>query len=282
MRKTLLFLIAIVGAMIAVSIAPGAITWAQQGKSLDVYFIDVEGGQATLFVSPSGQSMLVDTGFPGARDADRIADVAKQAGVKQIDFQLITHYHRDHVGGLPDLAKRLSFRTFVDHGPAVRDTPDVPKNYQDYAEIRDAGGHQHILAKPGLRLPIKGIKVEVVSEGTNLITKPLPGAGRANPLCADFQAKDEVQDPASRRRKRAIGRDGDLAGTFPDGRFRRPHLEPRTRFGVPQEPHRPGGFVPHHASRAGYFRAARARLCSAPARGRNEQRRHEGRRARYV
>ena len=70
-------------------------------KTLDVYFIDVEGGQATLIVSPSGQSMVVDTGWAGFnnRDADRIAAAAKLAGVKQVDYLVITHFHTDHVGG---------------------------------------------------------------------------------------------------------------------------------------------------------------------------------------
>lgn len=167
---------------------------AQEGKTLHVYFIDVEGGQSTLFVSPSGQSMLVDTGFPGTRDADRIADVAKHAGLQQIDFLLITHYHGDHVGGVPELAKLLPIRTFIDHGLPMEKTRDVPKNYQAYLAVRDQDHHQHILAKPGARIPIQGINVEIVSEATHLITKPLPGAGQPNPLCADFRPKDEVKD----------------------------------------------------------------------------------------
>src|SRR5579863_8150385 len=90
-------------------------------KALQVYFIDVEGGQSTLFVSPSGQSMLVDTGWAGfdGRDADRIVAAAKLAGVKQIDYLVITHYHLDHVGGVPQLAARIPIRNFVDHGPSV-------------------------------------------------------------------------------------------------------------------------------------------------------------------
>src|SRR5262245_66494286 len=87
-------------------------------KNLEVYFIDVEGGQATLIVSPAGQSMLVDTGWAGFnnRDADRIADAAKLAGVKQIDYLVITHYHADHVGGVPQLAAKLPVKHYVDHG----------------------------------------------------------------------------------------------------------------------------------------------------------------------
>src|SRR5437764_2113299 len=91
---------------------------AQNSPPLQIYSIDVEGGQATLLVSPSGQSMLVDTGWPGfeGRDADRIVATAKSAGVQKIDYLVITHYHRDHVGGVTQLANRIKIDNFVDHG----------------------------------------------------------------------------------------------------------------------------------------------------------------------
>jgi len=92
-------------------------TRAQPRKTLEVYFIDVEGGQSTLLVSPSGQSLLIDAGWPGARDADRITAVAKLAGIARIDFLVLTHYHVDHAGGVPELASRIPIRNFVDHGP---------------------------------------------------------------------------------------------------------------------------------------------------------------------
>jgi competence protein ComEC len=86
-------------------------------KSLDIYFIDVEGGAATLIVTPTGQSLLIDTGFPGERDAGRIARVALSvAGLKQIDHCVITHWHRDHVGGVPALAKLIPIKNYYDHG----------------------------------------------------------------------------------------------------------------------------------------------------------------------
>jgi competence protein ComEC len=170
-----------------------AIAWAQERKGLDVYFIDVEGGQSTLFVSPSGQSLLVDTGWPGARDADRITGVAKQAGITQIDYLVLTHYHGDHAGGVVDLASRIPIKTFVDHGPNVEEALGTPKNYAAYLTVRDKG--QHMVVKPGDRIPIKGVDFQVVSAAAQTITKPLPGAGAANPLCAEFQPKDEIKDP---------------------------------------------------------------------------------------
>ena len=187
MRKKLIFLIV---ALMALSCAAA---WAQSSKELNVYFIDVEGGQSTLFVSPSGQSLLVDTGWAGARDADRVVAVAKQAGVTQIDYLVLTHYHGDHAGGVVDLAARIPIKTFIDHGPSAEETRNVPANYAAYLPVRAKG--QHILAEIGAHLPITGVDFQVVSAAAETITKPLPGAGAANPSCAEFKPKDEVQDP---------------------------------------------------------------------------------------
>src|ERR1700730_16616750 len=87
-------------------------------KPLQIYFVDVEGGQATLFVTPEGKSLLIDTGWPdnNGRDADRIAAAAKDAKISKIDFVLITHFHDDHVGGAPQLAAKIPVGTFIDHG----------------------------------------------------------------------------------------------------------------------------------------------------------------------
>src|ERR1700730_11383225 len=125
----------------------------QGQRPFDIYFIDVEGGQSTLFVSPSGESLLVDAGSPGARDADRIVATAKSAGVTQIDYLLVTHYDADHVGGVKDVADRMPIRTFVDHGPRLPGEAFSPSpNYQAmvdrvdaaYAEARAKGRHLEV------------------------------------------------------------------------------------------------------------------------------------------
>ncbi|MDQ2898549.1 MAG: MBL fold metallo-hydrolase [Acidobacteriota bacterium] len=159
-----------------------ALAWAAP-KTMDVYFIDVEGGQSTFFVSPSGQSMLVDTGWSGnnGRDADRIAAVAKLAGVKQIDYLLITHFHEDHVGGVPQLAQKLPIKTFVDHGSSVESGAAPDKLFSAYTAIRDRA--KHIVVKPGDKVPIKGIDWEILTAGGNEIADSLPGAGKPNPFC---------------------------------------------------------------------------------------------------
>ncbi len=185
--RTLLF-------SLALCLAPAL----QAAKTLDIYFIDVEGGQCTLIISPSGQSMLIDTGWRGfnGRDADRVATVAKHAKLKQIDYVLITHYHRDHVGGITQLADRMKIGTFVDHGVNMEDTKVVREDFADYEKVLPRG--QRLTVKPGDEVPLKGVTVNVLSAAGNLITKPLPGAGQPNPLCASATRKEA--DPSENAR----------------------------------------------------------------------------------
>jgi beta-lactamase superfamily II metal-dependent hydrolase len=153
-------------------------------KPLQVYAIDVEGGQSTLIVSPSGQSLLIDTGWSGfnGRDADRIVAATKAAGVTQLDYVLITHYHRDHVGGAPQLAERMKIGTFIDHGPNQEDSDVTREDYAAYEKV--VAGHKHLVAKAGERLPIKGMDVLVLTAAGDHIRKPVHGAGQPNPSCA--------------------------------------------------------------------------------------------------
>jgi competence protein ComEC len=155
--------------------------------NLEIYFIDVEGGQATLFVSPSGESMLVDTGWAGfnRRDAGRIIAAAKMAGVKKLDYLVVTHYHADHAGGVPQLAEKLPIRHFVDHGPQTETTRDAQVLYNAYMAFAEKGNR--IQVKPGDVIPIKGIEVKVLSSAGNLLESPLPGAGQPDAGCAGFE-----------------------------------------------------------------------------------------------
>jgi beta-lactamase superfamily II metal-dependent hydrolase len=152
---------------------------------LQIYAIDVEGGQATLIVAPSGQSLLVDTGWDGFenRDADRITSAAKLAGIKQIDYLLITHYHRDHVGGVTQLADRMKIGTFIDHGPNQEDTEVTRSNYAAYEQLLAKLKPKHIVAKPGDRIPIKGLDLTMLAAAGEHVSNPMPGAGEPNPTC---------------------------------------------------------------------------------------------------
>jgi len=159
------------------------------GGALDVYFIDVEGGQATLFVTAAGKSMLVDTGWPGfdGRDAGRIASAVEAAGIKRIDYVVITHYHVDHVGGVPQLAARLPIGTFVDHGRSVESGREADELYRAYVEARDRASH--LIVRAGDRIPIEGMEVRVVSAAGQVVQSSLTGGGATNPLCASAERR---------------------------------------------------------------------------------------------
>jgi beta-lactamase superfamily II metal-dependent hydrolase len=183
-------------AVMALAFATGAIAQNVGAKTLDIYFIDVEGGQATLLVTPQGEALLIDTGFPGSSSAapspgaaatshaSRIAAAALDAGVKRIDYLLITHFHGDHVGGVAELAQQLPIGTFIDHGSLAvpeRTNAQAMTLFDAYAALRDKG--RHLEPKPGDRLPLKGIEATVVSSAAEVLVKPLKGAGGSNAAC---------------------------------------------------------------------------------------------------
>ncbi len=174
------------------ALALAATAWpGSAAKNLEVFFIDVEGGAATLVAGPGGESLLIDAGWSGHnhRDAERIAAAAKAAGVKKIDYLLVTHYHEDHVGGVPQLMEKLPVRTFVDHGPSVETGKAAEVLFKTYEGYRQKGAHLEV--RPGDRIPVKGLDVEVVSSGGKTIATALPGGGQPNPECASFQKQDE-------------------------------------------------------------------------------------------
>ena len=160
--------------------------------TLDIYFIDVEGGQSTLIVTPAGQSLLIDTGYPerGGRDPDRIMAAIRDARVTRIDYLLITHFHEDHDGGAAELARRIPIGTFVDYGAPLEKGSDVVEAFTAYEEARRRG--RHLVPQPGDRLPLEGIDVEVVSAGGTMLSNPLSGGGRPNAACADYERRVDV------------------------------------------------------------------------------------------
>ena len=194
---------------------------AQTRTTLDIYVVDVEGGNATLFVAPSGESLLIDTGNVGAgaaiRDAGRIMEAVKDAGLTQIDNLIITHWHGDHFGGLAELAKRIPIRNFIDHGPNVQPAPAadefLAKVYpQLYANAK------HTVAKPGDKIPVAGLDVQVVTSAGETIKTAVPGAGAPIRIArASSPAQSNAEDPMS------VG----IYVTF--GKFRTVHLGDLTK-----------------------------------------------------
>jgi competence protein ComEC len=190
--------------VVAVGILAGFIVIGQANAAeskLKVYFIDVEGGQSTLFVTPEGHSLLIDTGWPGGngRDADRIVAAAKKAGLSKIDYVLLTHYHVDHAGGIPQLLARIPVGEFIDHGPNRElDKGITEKDYAVYQQELADRKIGSIHPKPGDVLPIKGLIATVISADGNLIDKPLPGAGEANAYCKASETKPADQTENAR------------------------------------------------------------------------------------
>ena len=151
-----------------------------QTRNMDIYWVDVEGGAATLIVSPSGESLLVDTGFEAdGRDANRIFAAAQQAGLKKIDYFLLSHFHADHAGGLPALAKLIPIEKCFDRGDFIE--PANQKWRDGYLSVCE---NKRTILNAGDRIPLKGVQVDVVASNGKIITKPVRGGGKPNPLCA--------------------------------------------------------------------------------------------------
>ncbi len=170
--------------------APSAQT--RTAKTLDIYVVDVEGGNATLFASPSGESVLIDTGNGGAaatRDADRIMAAVRDARLTQIDHLITTHWHGDHYGAMAELAGRIPIRHFVDHGGNVQAAAATDDFLQKIYPTIYAKG-THTVAKPGDKIAVAGLDWRVVAAGGEHIKGPLPGAGKMNPYCASYKPKD--------------------------------------------------------------------------------------------
>jgi competence protein ComEC len=189
---------------------------AQTRTTLDIYVIDVEGGNATLFVAPSGEAVLIDTGNGGAaavRDAERIMAAAKDAALARIDHLITTHYHGDHFGAMSELASRIPIADFVDHGQNVQANPATDAFLNDVYPALHAKA-KHTVVKPGDRVAMRGVDIRIVAAAGEPIRDAVPGAGQANALCAAHQPKDA--DPSENAQS--------VASHFTFGRFRAVHL----------------------------------------------------------
>ena len=156
-------------------------------KTFDMYVIDTEGGKSLLLVSPSGESMLIDTGFPGSddRDAKRIAEAVKAANLKQVDYLVTSHYDGDHVANVTATAARVTIKSFYDHGDAAVKDPRTTESVKAYLALAEKA--KRVVVKPGDKIPLKGIDVLVLTAAGKHITTPVKGGGAPNPYCKDTQ-----------------------------------------------------------------------------------------------
>jgi competence protein ComEC len=183
------FLSAALAALLTAALLPA--------KTFDIYLLDVEGGKSVLMISPSGESLLYDAGWPALQNREasvnRIVEAAQQLALKQIDYLVISHFDVDHMGDIPQLVSKIPVRHIVDHG-TLESNPNMTeprykamiagetKRFEEYSAVR--AKVDHMVAKPGDKIPFKGIDVTVLSAGGQTIKQPLPGAGQPNQYCA--------------------------------------------------------------------------------------------------
>src|SRR5258707_8311025 len=175
---------------------------APAAKTLDIYIVDVEGGTAILFVSPSGESILIDSGgnprtVVDPRDAGRIMDAVKAAGLQKIDHMITSHYDYDHYAGLADLASRIKIEEYIDHGPNAQPNEQADTFLKDvYPQLYAKA--KHTVVKAGDRISLAGAEVRVVTSAGEIIKTPLPGGGKPNHACAARpNVWSTMEDPTS-------------------------------------------------------------------------------------
>jgi competence protein ComEC len=178
--------------------------------SFDIYFLDVEEGSGTLLVAPSGQTVLIDGGNarPEGRDAGRFLALAKELGIRKIDYLVVTHYHGDHYGADMEIAGKLPVANWIDHGTNVELGRDeawekhwvIKASKPLVAQYEAARARsKHTVVKPGDDIPIGALDMRIVTAAGKALTQPLPGAGQPNQSCAISppRSEDETEDGQS-------------------------------------------------------------------------------------
>jgi competence protein ComEC len=198
-RVTGLNSLLVCGLALSCFVAPQAGHGQGNAHHLLIYFIDVEGGQSTLLVTPAGASLLVDTGWPGAngRDVSRIQAAMADAGISKLDYVLITHFHVDHVGGVPNLVQRVKVGEFLDHGVNREDSDITRHDYAAY--IKAIGSTPRRVVHPGDTIDIPGLTTIVLTADGEHISS-VPGVKpQPNPWCASepHWDLDSTENPRS-------------------------------------------------------------------------------------
>jgi competence protein ComEC len=210
MRRIALAIAAAVVALVGASLhgqtatAPVVRTPVQAPGVLEIYFVDTEGGQSVLLVSPTNgllgarEAFLIDAGNltnPPGRDADRIVAAMKDAGVDRIDYMVVSHYHGDHVGGVAALADKVPIRRVYDPGEFADELAgNRAAGFNSYLPVR---AKMHVtVPKPGMKIPVAGLEVNIVSSAGELTTNPVPGVrASANPICANAKEREQDNTP---------------------------------------------------------------------------------------
>ncbi len=183
---------------VALLTAPSLSAQSQDRDTLDIYVFDTEGGEAVLYIAPTGEAMLFDTGggdtAANERDFARILAVVEETDIPVLDYVIISHNHRDHVGNagnLPRLPVR-NIREFLDHGPYTTELQPAQRDgFERYLALRDLAKARR--AVPGEMFSFGAVDVHVVASSGESTTHPLPGAGAPNPLCATHTPKRDVR-----------------------------------------------------------------------------------------
>jgi len=203
-------------AALFLAIVPVAHAQTRATSALQIYVVDVEGGNATLFVSPTGESVLIDSGNGGAaaaRDGDRIMAAVKDAGIGRIDHLITTHWHGDHFGGMAELASRIPIRQFIDHGPNVQPQAAADEFLATvYPQLYAKG--THTIVKPGDTIPVAGLNWRIVSAAGQTVASPIAGAATPNPSCSTTKPTDP--DPSENAQS--------VGSVVTYGRFRVAHI----------------------------------------------------------
>jgi competence protein ComEC len=208
-----IFLTALVSCVLATALVTAQ---KNSNRTLDIYVIDVEGGNATLFVSPLGEALLIDAGNGGpaaARDVGRIMLAAADAGLTSINNLIITHYHGDHFGGVQQLASRLSIWNYIDHGGNVQPA-EAADTFLNTVYPGLYAKSKRVVAKPGDRINLAGLDFQIITSAGQVLKTPLKDAGKPNPFCKAYKP----QDPDPTENAQSVG----SLITF--GKFRTLHL----------------------------------------------------------
>ncbi|HKO96511.1 MAG TPA: MBL fold metallo-hydrolase [Pyrinomonadaceae bacterium] len=198
MNKTrILFLLTLMLSLSASTSFSSATTKSAR-RTLEFYFIDSEGGAATLIVTPAGESLLIDAGWADVdgRDAKRIQLAMQQAGLTAIDHLVVTHYHQDHYGGIPDLSRVVTIKRFYDHGKMDSMTED-PKFAERYGAYHAAAKNQTTTLKPGDTIQLKTaagtppLKILTVAANAAVISNT---KSNTNPECGSTTPQDDTSE----------------------------------------------------------------------------------------